>query len=227
MIKYHDNINGRQYGDDHTLTNNWDANADFNENEYINVHFRLDCLSYDMNMYFKSETDRKDFYDETKNILAKYKIHEGTGGSYEGFPMEHLYIHPQDISGTIQKSKVKKIAEELTKTKTCALRWVDVYEEISPMENSEFLKIITEKEGEIKKDIMELFTTKRKNLLVVMQYGTLSGIVKKYHIPRREAKRPADDNILRNKTLDFLQELIADGKIKEAETKHGLGYRTV
>ena len=33
MIKYHDNLNGQQYGNDHMLTNNWNPDAEYGENE--------------------------------------------------------------------------------------------------------------------------------------------------------------------------------------------------
>ena len=40
-IKYHDNMNGVQYGEDHMLTDNWNPNMDYG-NEYVRVYFRID-----------------------------------------------------------------------------------------------------------------------------------------------------------------------------------------
>ena len=45
MIKYHDNINGVQYGADHILTNNWNPDCDYG-NEYVNIHFRIETNGY-------------------------------------------------------------------------------------------------------------------------------------------------------------------------------------
>lgn len=41
-IKYHQNGVGREYGADHTLTNNWNPDADYG-NEYVSVYFRIMC----------------------------------------------------------------------------------------------------------------------------------------------------------------------------------------
>ena len=56
-IKYHQNGVGREYGADHTLTNNWNPDADYG-NEYVNIHFRIDTPSYDYSCGFSSDDGR-------------------------------------------------------------------------------------------------------------------------------------------------------------------------
>ena len=145
MIKYHDNISGHQYGADHTLTDNWNASADFPKDSYIRVYFRLDCPAYDFRMSFDNAESREAFYTEVRDILKCFDIFEGTGGRYDGFPMEHLHIHPQVISGVVAKWKVRYIAEALNDCETCKIRWVDVYQDISTMSNEEFAESLESK----------------------------------------------------------------------------------
>lgn len=40
-IKYHQHGLGSEYGEDHSLTNNWDPTKDYG-NEYSNVYFRME-----------------------------------------------------------------------------------------------------------------------------------------------------------------------------------------
>lgn len=225
MIKYHDNMNGQKYGTDGHLTNNWDACAEFPKDSYIRVYFRIDCLAYDFHMSFDDAESREAFYTEVREILKCFDIVEGTGGRYDGFPMEHLHIHPQNISGVVAKWKVRYIAESLNDCNTCKIRWVDVYQEISTMSNAEFAESLENKRGEIAVDILEMFKTKRRNLYIVPGYGTYDRIVNKYHVSRREAESYNDDTTCTDFVVAVFNELVSGGEIVSTETRNGTGYR--
>lgn len=226
MIKYHDNINGQQYGADHTLTDNWNASEDFPKDSYIRVYFRLDCPAYDFRMGFDNAEGREAFFAEVRDILKCFDIFEGTGGRYDGFPMEHLHIHPQNVSGVIAKWKIRYIAEALNDCETCKIRWVDVYQDISTMSNAEFAESLESKRGEMTADILEMFKTKRNNLYIVPGYGTFDRIVNKYHVSRREAESGNDDTTCNNFVVTVFNELVSMGELVSAETRNGTGYRT-
>lgn len=226
MIKYHDNMNGQQYGTDHALTDNWNACADFPKDSYISVYFRINCPSYDFRMGFNDAESREAFYSEIRDILMCFDVVEGIGGRYEGFPMEHLHIHPQEIIGVVAKWKVRYIAEKLSDCQTCRIRWVDVYQDISTMSNTEFTKGLESKRGEIAADILEMFKTKRSNLYIVPSYGTFNRIVNKYHVSRREAESSSGDTTCNNYVVSVFQELVNGGELVSAETRNGTGYRT-
>lgn len=226
MIKYHDNTNGQQYGADHKLTDNWNACAEFPKDSYIRVYFRIDCPAYDFRMSFDDAESREAFYTEVRDILKCFDIVEGIGGRYDGFPMEHLHIHPQNISGVIAKWKVRYIAEALNDCETCKIRWVDVYQDISTMSNAEFSESLESKRGEIAADILGMFKTKRSNLYIVPGFGTFDRIVNKYHISRREAESDNEDTTCNNFIVAVFNELVSVGEIVSAETRNGTGYRT-
>lgn len=63
-LKYHQNGIGREYGEDHTLTNNWNPDADYG-NEYVNVYFRIDTPSY-RGCSFSSDDDYQKWHEEAR-----------------------------------------------------------------------------------------------------------------------------------------------------------------
>lgn len=229
-IKYHDNIHGQQYGADHMLTDNWNSEPIYNEDEYIRVYFRIDCPAYNPCGYPSWENDEQHgrFHAEAENIVNAFGIHEGTGGRFEDHPMEHLYIHPQDISGVLAKNKIKAVAEALNSAKSFSVRWVDVYEDISPMSNAEYLAKLEQQRGEIEAELLSAMTTKRRNLYICLGYGAnpIALVANKHFIPRREAERCADDGTGFSYVRSVFDALVEQGKIVSAETKNGTGYRT-
>lgn len=226
MIKYHDNINGEQYGADHTLTDNWDSEKEYPVNAFAKVYFRINCPCYDLPNGFPDEKSRSAFYSEIAGILEKHTIPEAVGLNYvEG--MECLYIHPQEISGVVQKNKIKKIAEDLSNCQTCSIRWVDIYDDVFDMTDQDFRAILSGRTEELENDILEAFRTKRKDLYIVYDpFGSpLAQISKKYSIYRKSNESGIDHTCL-GFLNEILQSLVQSGKIAQAETRHGTGYRT-
>lgn len=236
-IKYHDNTApGYPYGPDGRLLDNWDADKEYGENEYCAVFFRVENPFFDsMHQCWKDNQTwhedspaRKRFFKQTQEVLQRFAIPEGTGGKWEGFPMEHLYIHPQDISGTVAKNKVRKIAEALDAMDDVSIRWVDVYEDISPMSEEAYRANLESKRSEIVEELLKVYETKRRNLYIVPNTLDLPEhrAIAKFHIPRRCARRSTDDETGHKFIDEIFKELVEAGKIVSAETRKGLGYRT-
>lgn len=229
MIKYHDNQNGPQYGEDHHLTNNWNPEPIYNDNEYIKVYFRVEAQGYNCaGAYWEQEEQREAFFAEMRGILSRFGVPEGTGHRTENLPgMEHLYIHPQSVSGVMAKNRIKDIAEALDACETAAIRWVDLYEEISTMTDEEFRATLVDRTEEIEKDLLEAFKTKRRNLYIVPSFwsGPVSRLSDKYTIRRRSCES-GEDGICYSFIYSLFERMVKAGKIVAAETKHGTGYRT-
>ena len=229
MIMYHDNIHGQQYGEDHMLTNNWNPDPVYGADEYIRVYYRIDCPDYgypDFN--FPNQEKREAFYAEARAVLESFGIPEGTGHYTEKLPgMEHLYIHPQNISGVVGKNRVKPIAEALAACGTFSLRWVDVYEDISAMTDAEFEAILRTKKAEIRADLLVAFETKRRNLYRAgwPVYETVERVAAHYSIRRRSCES-GSDSTAHAFCDELLKELVLTGEIVTAETRLGTGYRT-
>lgn len=169
MIKYHDNTIEPQYGADHKLLNNWNPNISYQDNEYIRVYFRIETIGFSgMNGNFDTEDAGRKFTEE------KLKVFQSIGWEcekpeYSGYCMtvikgkQELYLHPQDFSGKVLKSDVKRIAEALENNETFSLRWVDVYDTIYEISDAEYDKYLETKREDVRKMLFESCKTKRTN----------------------------------------------------------------
>lgn len=226
MIKYHDNRHGTQYDPEtHKLTDNWNP-AEQKSGVYINAHFRISYPAYDICCGgWKSQEDRDTFFSSAREVLHDFSINEECG--YKPKEIEHLYLHPQDISGCVEAIKVKPLAEALNSA-GLTVRWVDLYDEVSTMTNEEFVEHLNSEREEIRAELLDGFKTKRSNLYHVPSFmgGCIGKIIEKHSIARKGVEHASDDYLCNNYIWEVLRELVADGKIVEAETKNGTGYRT-
>lgn len=170
MIKYHQNGIEPEYGEDHTLTNNWNPDKDYN-NEYVNVYFRIEAKSYQYPSFSFSEEDNLDFYNEMRTALKPlgWAMKDKSDRWYCGYitkGKQTLYLHPQNFSGEILKNEVKQIAEALEKHKTFFLRWVDLYDTVYDITDDEYEKFLTTKDNEIRRLLFENCKTKRVNQFI-------------------------------------------------------------
>lgn len=214
----------------HYEIENW-TDTGFSADEYAKVYFRIDCPTFDcMSGMFRNLSDREPFYSEARAVLRSFGITEGTGMIRRGedYTMEHLYIHPQNISGVVAKSKIVAIAKAINDCKLFSCRSVDVYEDISVMTNEQFVEYLDEyHHSDIVADILSAFTTKRKNLYYgeYSASGLLERIANKYHICRRECEN-GTDYTAKAFCADVLEVLVGQGRIVTAPVKDGTGYRT-
>lgn len=203
-IKYHDNTIEPQYGSDHKLLDNWDADKKYPENEYIQVYFRIETLSYDTGKYvgFSSAEERKAFYNESMKIFENMGWIED--GSYIRKGKQELYIHPQNISGKVLKNEVKKIAEALEKNNTFYLRWVDVYETIYDIPDEKYNEYLETKTDEVRKTLLSICKTNRRN-----QYRYSYEVID--HIGKRIMLHRIDDKdyyMVSGQTKQFISNVI-------------------
>lgn len=166
-IKYHLNRVGNEYGADHTLTNNWNPDTDYGK-DYVNIYFRIETNGYGYPNFSFSEEEGKAFDDEVINVFKElgWTVEKG---SFSGRcatilkGKQHLYLHPQNFSGEILKNEVKQIAEALQKHDTFYLRWVDLYETVYDISDTEYEEYLVKKDEEIRKILFEQCQTKRTN----------------------------------------------------------------
>lgn len=167
MIKYHQNGLGNEYGEDHTLTNNWDTEADYG-NEYSNVYFRIEAAGYQYPLFSFTEEDRNAFYTEVRNALEPLGWHlekdtDEWNCTYIVNGKSRLYLHPQDFSGEVLKNDIKTIAEALEKHNTFYLRWVDLYDTVYDISDEAYEEYLNGKDKEIRQTLFDNFGTTRTN----------------------------------------------------------------
>ena len=138
-IKYHQYGIGNEYGEDHTLTNNWNPDIDYG-NEYVRVYFRIDTPSYHYERGFSSTEDRDSWNTEASNLISSFGIMEDSGYKVDNGKEKcaYLYAHPQNISGVVLKNDVQKIAEAISNMKLSSIRWVDLYETVYVISDNEY-----------------------------------------------------------------------------------------
>ena len=161
-IKYHQYGIGREYGEDHTLTNNWNPDLDYG-NEYVSVYFRIDTPLYDCCCGFNSEDDNRNWSNEASNVIKSLGILEDSGYFVEHGKdkQAYLYAHPQSISGVVLKNDVKKITEAINKMKLSSIYLVDLYETVYAVSDEEYDAYLSGKDEEIKKALFATCHTTR------------------------------------------------------------------
>ena len=160
-IKYHQYGIGNEYGEDHTLTNNWNPDMDYG-NEYVKVYFNIDTPIYDYNNGWKTE-ERVAWFKEASDLIDSFGIMEGCGYDAEKKKCAYLYTNPQQISGVILKNDVKKIAEGISNMKLSSIRWVDLHETVYDISDREYEEYLNGKKDEIRKELFEKSATTRTN----------------------------------------------------------------
>ena len=162
-IKYHENGKGYEYGADHTLTNNWNPDADYG-NEHVDVHFHIDTPTFDgFSGFFKSNEDRDNWDNEADNLIKSLGILQDSGFTVENSKEKqaYLYAHPQDISGVIRKNDVKRVAEAIDNMELSSIRWVDLYETVYVISDEEYEEYLNGKRDEIRKELFAKAATAR------------------------------------------------------------------
>ena len=163
-IKYHQYGVGNEYGEDHTLTNNWNPDMNYG-NEYVRVYFRIDTPSYHYEKGFSSTEDRDSWDTEASKLISSFGIMEDSGYKVDNGKEKcaYLYAHPQNISGVVLKNDVQKIAEAISNMKLSSIRWVDLYETVYVISDNEYQEYLNGKKDIIRKALFEKSATTRAN----------------------------------------------------------------
>ena len=136
-ILYHDNTVKPSCDESGKFLNNWNADGPFEEGEFVTVYFRIRTPGYyhpdrqysEMCM-FDSQEERAAFYNEIGDIFTGLDW-TVTGLTNLDRDKSHLYVHPQEISGVVEKWEVAFIAEKLAaKANLFNLLWVDLYQTV-------------------------------------------------------------------------------------------------
>ena len=218
-IKYHQNGIGNEYGADGKLADNWNPDCDYG-NEYISVYFRIDTPSYHYDRGFNTTEDREAWKAEATNLIESFGIIEDSGYKVDNGKEKHayLYAHPQNISGIILKNDVKRIAEAISKMKLSSIRWVDLYETVYVISDSEYEEYLNGRKEDIRKALFEKSTTTRttKYYAAFDVARNIAGMVRLNRLGHNDGK-----NYGSGQTIEYIlkvsEEMIAEGYLKYFE----------
>ena len=218
-IKYHDNTNGVQYGEDHMLTDNWNPDMDYG-NEYVRVYFRIDTPSYHYERGFSSTEDRDSWDTEVSNLISSFGIMEDSGYKVDNGKEKcaYLYAHPQNISGVVLKNDVQKIAEAISNMKLSSIRWVDLYETVYVISDNEYQEYLDGRKDEIRKALFEKSATTRANKYCAAfdVARNIAGMVRLNRLGLNDGKNYGSGQTIEY-ILSVADEMIAEGYLKYFE----------
>lgn len=224
-IKYHQYGIGNEYGEDHTLTNNWNPDMDYG-NEYVIVYFRIDTPSYHYERGFSSTEDRDSWDTEASNLISSFGIMEDSGYNVDNGKEKcaYLYAHPQNISGVVLKNDVQKIAEAISNMKLSSIRWVDLYETVYVISDNEYNEYLDGRKDEIRKALFEKSATTRANKYCAAfdVARNIAGMVRLNRLGLNDGK-----NYGSGQTIEYIlkvaDEMIEEGYLKYFE-RDGIKY---
>lgn len=231
-IKYHQNGIENEYGADHQLTNNWNHNEDYG-NEYVNIYFRMETNGYEYPSFSFNEEDRKAFDLEVTEVFTSlgWKCEEkvyGGGCATWHKGKQHLYLHPQNFSGEVLKNEVKQIAEALERRNTFYLRWVDLYETVYDMTDQEYEEILSAKDEDIKKSLLENSKTTRTSKYYYA-FDVARSLANKFRLSRigdNDGRNYGTGQTIKH-ILGVVQSLIDEGYLVSAVKNDILLIRTI
>ena len=224
-IKYYQYGIGNDYGEDHTLTNNWNPDLDYG-NEYVEVHFNIDTPSYDRNCRFETTEDREAWRMEAINLIESFGIMEDSGWKVEHSDEKcaYLHAHPQQISGVILKNDVKKVAEAIDRMELSSIRWVNLHDTVYVISDTEYEEYLNGRKEEIRKALFKKSATTRttKYYSAFDVARNIAGIVRLNRLGLNDGK-----NYTGGQTIDYIlkvtDEMIEKGYLKYFE-KDGEKY---
>lgn len=140
------------------------------ESEYVRVTYVLETPTYYhekdgiQSYYIGFDTDeaRNAFYESAGDALKSFGFAVSCGCSAM-LEKAHLYIHPQEISGSVRKNDVVRIAECLSRAHGFSVEWIELYEEELDISDAEYISRLDAQAGAIRKAILEAAKTKRRD----------------------------------------------------------------
>lgn len=205
---------------------------------YKEVYFRINTPSYYKNKYgvgFETPEDGALFQKTITDLFLSngwtIKVERNSSGHCNTITKDkqELYLHPQSISGVVLEENIPAIENILSGNDLFKFKKTDTYEDVFDLTDEEYINILKSKQKEIENDILATYKTKRKNLYITDTWTPVSRVVNEYRIKRLShyVGVISSSDIDIQYVGELFKNLVAEGKIVTAKTKHGTGYRSV
>ena len=195
---------------------------------YVKAHFRIRCAYNGMQGWPSKESELA-LKEETTAMFeeAGWSVEKGNSSGCADTvyrEKESLYLHPQDFSGVIRKDTIPEIILLLRDRQSFVYETVDLYEDFYDISDNEYLSRIEAQKQDITDLLLQLCMTKRRNLYIPAD-SVLTALEKRFRLHRVGERY--GDLILSNYLSELVQSFIEAGKLAQADTKRGVGLRTV
>lgn len=194
---------------------------------YRKVYFRIKS-AYSYNCGFQSDDARDQFKEESRRIFqaAGWTLHPPhSNGCSDTVTKgnQELYLHPMNFSGVVDETEIPEVEAQLAQATVFQCYHIDLYDTYFDMTDDAYLAHLKTQREEIISFILERYKTKRRNLYITSIDA--SDIAQKFTV-----LRICDKDGRRNKANGFISELmeqlVQEGRLVTAQTKHGVGIRT-
>lgn len=208
-------------------------------NKFKRVYFRINTPSYYKNKYgvgFENQEAGNLFQKIATELFIndsweiKKERYSNSGGCTTVIKdKQELYLHPQSFSGVVLEDNIKDIETLLSNNDLFKYERIDIYEDVFDLTDEEYIETLESKQDEIEKDILESFTTKRRNLFHTSTGSILNRVLDKHRIKRLShyVGVYSSSDIDYKFICDVFKELSESKKMVASETRNGIGYRTI
>ena len=168
------------------------------------------------------------FHDEINRLFTEAGWEIRPGGSSGACDTavkgkQELYLHPMMASGPVLPEEIPQIEQVLRGASTVRLRETRTFKEYQDMSDAEYRSYLESRKDDMTAAILDRFRTKRRNLYVTG--AAADRIAAPFVIPRIDSRnRPID--AAEQYVGSLINELIEEGRLVTADTRHGLGIRT-
>ena len=195
---------------------------------YRKVYIRI-ASSYRYDTGWPDEGAEDAFLAESRRLFqgAGWELHPGRPGSgtcdtvTKG--LQELYLHPMEFSGVIREEEIPAVREVLSPAECFHCQGVDCYEKYMELSDEVYLTLLGSRQAEIEAEILKHYQTRRQNLYLTGP--SVENIARLFSVRRvndRDGKHDFAGQFIEN----LIQQMLRDGRLVAAETRHGIGIRT-
>lgn len=197
--------------------------------KYFETYFRIKS-AYQGIFGFGCNEQKEAFYEEVATTFTNdgWEIIRGKSSGCADSVRKNrqdLYLHPMYFSGVVCEDSIEHLNTLLSADTLQTFRCyhLDVHTEYKDMTDDEYLSLLYAQENEIEEALLAACQTKRKNLYAVG--NMVECVAGKFSVPRLgQSPRRDKENIV---VREVFNRLTRTGAIEVAQTKRGVGYRTI
>lgn len=194
---------------------------------YQKTYFYINS-AYRYGTGFPSDDAKTTFRQETADLFKRlgWRIKPGNDHGVCDSALkekQELYLHPMEFSGIILAEEIPEIENALRDARSFHLRETRCFDRYEDMSDEAYAAHLDEHRKEMIQAILSAYTTKRRNLFVP---GDISEQIGKRFRVLRLASEDESGDMAYDRVKQLVEEMIADGRLIAAQTRHGKGVRT-
>lgn len=136
---------------------------------------------------------------------------------------QELYLHPSAFIGVVSEEGAREIERLLDGATTIRFQGIRRFREYFDLSDEDYRTRLVSQRGEIEAAILERYRTKRSNLYITE--GQASKIAAQFTV-HRLCDKDGRRNLANLYVGQLMNEMLKDGRLVTAQTRHGLGVRT-